>query len=125
MSPKGTRSRVCKNKKTSLTARNCDLVSALSRLKGQQRKAIIQTASKDLIETLGEIALNTLKGNLKLKPLVLRELFKHRSNLRKIGDKKVNWRVKRKLLLKQKGSGFFSILLPIVASLFGSLISKK
>ena len=79
----------------------------------QLHKGAFQYGPSDLIKALSEIVLNTLKGVIPLTPRQKRYLSRYKKQLRRLvkGSTPANFR--RKFFL-QKGSGIFSILLPIL-----------
>jgi hypothetical protein len=87
------------------------------------RKKILSSMHNDcLYLALNEIALNTVKGNLKLKSQQKKKLYKHRNLIKKLSTK-TNNRVKRRKLVTQSG-GFLPILIPALASILTTLITN-
>jgi hypothetical protein len=82
------------------------------------RKQMIQTASKDVIDTICECCLNVLKGTIPLSPHQKKCLAKHRHVLRQMVQKKIPIRQKKKLLVQRGG---ILPLLPILAPLLGTI----
>jgi hypothetical protein len=77
----------------------------------------------DIIKLLTEIAHNTLQGNIPLNTLQLKRLRKYKQMLRTLSNRAVSLREKRDLVVRQRG-GFLPILLPIIASAVGGLVSQ-
>lgn len=88
----------------------------------KKRKLLVEWAGPSAIHLLSEIALNTLKGNIKLTPSLFKKIKKSRIVLRKLSNKKIPSSTKKNLIVQQ-GGGFLSILLPAVLSAIPSLIS--
>ena len=68
--------------------RNLSLLKQLLHSSPSQRRVIIKSASKDLILTLCEIAVNILKGKVPLNPMQFQKLKKKRAGIRLFADKK-------------------------------------
>jgi hypothetical protein len=60
------------------TARNLEFLKSISKCNKLSRKESLTSCSNDNIKAISEIALNTLKGNLKLTPLQIRQLKKQK-----------------------------------------------
>jgi hypothetical protein len=86
------------------------------------RKGIIINADKELIYTLCECILNLLNGNINISDEKFNQLKSYKHSFRKILDKKLNLKSKKKLII-QKG-GFLEILLPAVISGLSAIISS-
>jgi hypothetical protein len=104
------------------TSRNAKFLKDLATAHHQKRKKIINSCSDDNINALSEIAYNTLRGNLKLTPLQLKKLKKHRVQVRKLAQKSLSAIRKRKLLHQQ--GGFLPFLLTPFLSALGSIAGK-
>ena len=96
----------------------------LSRSSSKRRKLLLKQATKDELASVFEICLNILKGNLNIgnkNSKTYKTFHRQRALLRKLGDKKVPFNTKRKLVV-QKG-GFIgtlaSIAIPLIAGLLG------
>lgn len=90
----------------------------------KQRQGIIHGASKELITCLCEGALNTLNGNIPLKPYQKTKLSKHRKQLRTLANRRGSLQSKRNVLL-QKGGSKLAALLPPLLGILGSIIFKS
>ena len=66
-----------------------------------QRKALIDTITKDQLRALTEITINLLQGILSLSPVHKSKLRKHRKLIRLIGDKSISLKTKKKSLCRQ------------------------
>lgn len=102
--------------------RNLDFLRILSKAKPQQRKLILQSATKDLIYCICEIIDNILHGTVKLSKQRQKKLQQYRNLLRYIADKKVSVSKKKKALI-QKGGGFLPALIIPILALAGSLLA--
>lgn len=82
-------------------------------------KAVLKTASPDLIQTLCECCHNVLKGNVRLNQRQKNQLRRHKLNLRALVAKKTSLKKRRQIL--QTG-GFIGLLLkPVLGALKGLL----
>jgi hypothetical protein len=104
------------------TARNLEFLKSISKCNELSRKQSLTSCSNDSIKAISEIALNTLKGNLKLTPLQIRQLKKHKKNVRQLAKKKLSVKEKRKLLIQQ--GGFLPFLIVPFLSALGSFAGK-
>ena len=99
----------------------------VARLPDKSRKLILNDLGGDqtAYDALHEMAYNTIKGNVKLKKSHKRKLKRHDKVLKKFCCLKNKKSLKkRKQLLIQSG-GFLPILIPAVASLLTSILSKN
>ena len=103
--------------------RNWDWLKVIKQATPTQRKAILATASDDLILAICEIADNVLDGPIKLSPKQKSSLNKYKNALRDTADKKVS-KTKKKNILIQKG-GFLPIVLGPALSLIASFIGEE
>jgi len=84
-------------------------LSVLTKSKPPMRKQLIQTAPKEIIDTVCECCLNVLKGTVPLSKIQKQKLGKHRNVLRQMVKKKIPLQQKKKMLV-QRG-GFLPMLL--------------
>ena len=101
--------------------RNLALLKMLATASPQQRKAILCSASDDLVAAISEIALNTLKGNVPISERQFRLLKKKRQLIKRLSNKRASI-VSKKKLVKQSG-GFIGSLLGIAIPLITSLLT--
>ena len=94
-----------------------DMLSVLSKAPPPMRKQMIQTASKDVIDTVCECCLNVLKGTIPLSPHQKKCLAKHRHVLRQMVQKKIPIRQKKKMLVQRGGIP----ILPLLVLLLGTI----
>lgn len=96
-----------------------EMLRFLSGAKPPVVKAVLKTASTNLIRTLCECCHNVLKGNVPLSKGQKRRLNRYRNSLRTITRKKLSGK-RRKQILQQ--GGFIGALLgPIIKVLGGVL----
>lgn len=92
------------------------------------RKAIITHSTPDLIEALGEISFNYLKGNINCTKAQYRGLKSYKKCLRSIvkgcqkkrckREKLKNYRTKERRVLSRQKGGFWQVLLaPVITEL--------
>jgi len=107
---------------------NISYIDVLARAKPVQRRAILQTADKDLILCLCECALNVLNGNVPLKTHEVDKLDKYKGQFRKLAAQKTP-NAKRRKLLVQKGGFLPALLMPILGIagqlLVDSIVNRK
>ena len=100
---------------------NLDMLRVLQKVPAKQRKALLSSATSDLVLCIAEIVDNVLCGNVKITNKQCTQLKKYKKVLCDLANKKISVSAKRKLLT-QKG-GFLSALLGpaigIISSLFG------
>ncbi len=102
-------------------AKHWDMLSVLSKAPSPMRKQMIQTASKDVIDTVCECCLNVLKGTIPLSKHQKECLAKHRHVLHQMVQKKIPIRQKKKMLV-QRG-GFIQLLPMVLTPLFKAAIA--
>jgi|GEM_PF-7030264 len=102
--------------------RNKGFLNRVHKCKNKERKTLIKNASRDNIDALSEIALNTLLGNVPLKTEEKQKLKRHRDKIRKLAHRKTSTK-KKKILLVQQG-GFLPLLLTPILSALGGLAAK-
>src|SRR5215469_3099291 len=92
--------------------------------KPQARRALLESASDDLIKAIVECAINTLNGNLKLTKNEKTRLKKFKNRLRALVSPKISFKSKRKLLV-QKGGFIVPLLTSILSGVIGALINNN
>jgi len=90
--------------------------------KPQTRRALLASASVDLIKAIVECAINTLNGNHKLTKDEKTKLQKYRNRLRALVKPKISFKSKRKLLI-QKGEFIVPLLTNVLSGVIGALIN--
>jgi len=101
--------------------RNRTFLQEVSRSKAFRRKKLIKKASKDNIDALSEVALNTLLGNVPLSDHHKHKLRRHRFSIRSLAKK--GSLKKKKEFLTQKG-GFLPLLITPVLSILGGIAAN-
>lgn len=89
----------------------------------KRQKSLIQSASKDQVDCLCEVALNVIKKNIPVHPSTKHVLCNHKKALCTIADKKVS-HSKRKKLLVQKGGAILPLILSTVLPLLAQSLFK-
>lgn len=101
--------------------RNAPLFRALYHATPQKRKDILAHCSPDFLKALCEIALNILKGNVKISPSQHKKLQRQKKIIRLLADKRTGLK-RKQLALKNQTGGFILPLLSVVAPLIGELV---
>ena len=78
--------------------KNVSTLKLLHKAKSSLRKAILTKASSELIRCICDCALNVLHRNIAITLHCKRKLSRHKTNSRKLTDKKVFQNTKRKIL---------------------------
>lgn len=68
-----------------------------------QRKALLDTATKEQLLALTEVTYNLLHGSLTLKGIHKKQLQRHKKFVRLLGNPRVGVRLKQKALCRQGG----------------------
>ena len=92
--------------------------------KPQARRALLTSATDELIKSLVECAINTLNGNHKLTNDEKGKLSKYKNRLRTFVNPKISFKNKRKFLI-QKGGFIVPLLTSILSGVIGTLISNN
>ena len=96
-------------------------VITLKALKPGRRKVLLNMVSKDQVRSLEEVAVNIVKNTVSLSESDARVCRRWRKPLKLLALKR--YPVKEKKQLLQQG-GFFGALLPVIATVLGSLITN-
>ena len=96
------------------------LLKALAHSTPLQRKALLKTANKGLIDAVCECIVNIVRGNIKLSASDKRTLSKHKHKLRKLSDRRTDYRTRKKIL-NQRGGFFLPLLMKLVVPAIGAL----
>lgn len=78
-----------------------------------RRRSLLQSAKKDQIDCICEVALNVLKKNVPVSSSVRDQLSKHRKYITKIAVEKGAAKSKKRVLV-QRGGAFLPLLLSTV-----------
>lgn len=99
------------------------LLYSLYKAEPKLRSAIIKNSTPNLIKTLSEISLNTLKGNIEHTPEIRKKLKKYKKKIRCLACSKQSTSSKRRILV-QKG-GFLPLLIgSVLSGIIGELLQK-
>lgn len=101
--------------------RNMPLLKALCNAKPSKRKDILKNCSTDFLQSLCELSLNLLKGNIPLSGAQYKKLKKQKNIFKLLASKKTNLKTKFTALRKQSG-GFLLPLLGAVIPILGQLL---
>lgn len=101
--------------------RNIKLLHTICSCKKNTRNSVIQSANRDFINTICELADNLLQDKIPLSEEDYANLYKYRTVLRKLVQKS-DLTSKKKLII-QKG-GFLEFLIPAAVTAIGELISN-
>lgn len=102
--------------------RNFDLLKWLCHCKPQAMKSVVRHVDRDVLDTICEVCLNILKGNVPMSAEQKKRLSKHKQTVRRLASSsRSSDKVKRALV--QKG-GFLGALLPALIGGLGSLLFK-
>ena len=93
----------------------------VSQSRAPRRRILIRKASKDNIDALSEVALNTLLGNVPLSNKHKQKLKRHKFSIRNLA-KKLSLKKKKEFLV-QKG-GFLPLLITPALSILGGLAAN-
>ena len=100
-----------------------DLLRVLDHCQPKIRNAILRNCENNLIHIICNCVYNVVKGNIPgLTQEKVNKLAHHKTSHIKL-TQKVPIKDKRKVFV-QKGGGFLSFLLPLVASLIAKAVSK-
>ena len=103
-------------------AKHGDVLSVLSKASPPMRKQMIDSASKEVIDTVCECCLNVLKGTIPLSTHQKKCLGKHRHLLRQLVQKKIPVRQKKKMLVQRGGFILPMLLGPVLKGIAGTML---
>lgn len=106
--------------------RNFALLKTLTTSSPKIRKVILQECSPDFIQSVCEICMNLLKGNIPVTQCQHKKLKRHREKIRQMANRRERVSKKRKLIT-QRGGFLLPLLtsvLPMVADLAIGAIRK-
>lgn len=102
---------------------NLNILKLLTRVKPSVQRSIVHASDEGLICSICEAADNALKGNVILTARQKRKLARHRNILRSLSKRGETWRKKKKIIV-QKGGFLLPLLIPVISTLVGALLSK-
>lgn len=97
--------------------RNIHFLHVLAKCSKQQRKALFEHCDKDLILTKSEIAINVLKGIVKLSSAQKAKLHRFKKHLRNLAERQIPIRHKKRYLVQTGGSLLLALLPPVISFL--------
>jgi hypothetical protein len=96
----------------------------LNDTKPQARRALLTSASDELIKVIVECTINTLKGNHKLSTEEKHKVRKYKSKLRALVNPNISFKSTRKLLI-QRGGFRVPLLNSILSGIIGDLVNNN
>jgi hypothetical protein len=96
----------------------------LEDVKPQARRALLASASDELIKVVVECAINTLNGNNKLSKEEKSKPSKYKSRLGALVNPKINFKSKRKHLI-QRGGFIDPLITSILSGVIGALMNNN
>ena len=114
-----------------IVRKNKDFLALLCKTKsGEQRQALLDTATPSQVRALSEIVLNLYCNRIHL-PRKKKQLKAHEFELSRIAAVNRPFGRKRKILaethksevVNQEGEGLFSVLIPLLATVIGSAVA--
>lgn len=103
--------------------RNLPLLRVLLHASPVQRRLILQTASKELILSVCEVAFNILRGVIPLSTPQYKRLARQKTAIKLVADKKIGV-LRKKQVINQKG-GFLGPLLSIAVPFLTELLMRR
>ena len=79
-------------------------MTIINKLPKRHRQRILETVTKDVVETFSECARNIILGNVPLSPNQFRYMKQHRKDIEQLGRKSASLKKKREILLKGEGA---------------------
>jgi len=98
------------------------MLLALSSARPKVRTLILKCLDRGTIRVLAQLAANIMYGNIPLDKRQVRHFRRFKSLVKLLSYKYANTEQKREALLQQ--GGFLPLLLPIISSIAGALVSK-
>ena len=104
--------------------RNQPNLNSLRRMNREARKSYLKRCNQEFIDCLCECSKNLLKGNVPVSTAQFKKLKPYKKVLRKLSNNKVSCEHRRKLLVRQTGSGFLPALIGPLIALAASLFAN-
>ena len=105
--------------------KNNEFLKYFSKLPQKNKIHLIPTLNRDQLNTISEICKNLKKKNLTTCTKIIRKVKPSQMEIKAIALKKTPLYKKKKILQSRSGGAILSLLLPLAASLIGSLITKR
>ena len=100
--------------------RNASTLKLLRGTKKSFQKAVLEKSKDDLVKCICDLSFNVLKGTAPISKQDKKRLSRHKSSLRKLIDRKLSLKNKRKVI---QSGGFLLALLTATISILGCLFS--
>ena len=104
--------------------KNNDFLKYFSKLPQRNKIHLIPTLNRNQLNTILEICKNFISKNLTTCPKIIRQLKPSKKEIKSISVKTTLYK-KKNILQSRSGGAILSVLIPLAASLIGSLISRK
>ena len=101
-----------------------DFLSLLLTSKRRRRNSLLDTATREEVNSVVELIYNILRGAFDLTTKEQAKLYKHKAYLRALIKKKIS-ASKKKEILKQRGGSLFPLLVPLLSGLVGGLFRAQ
>ena len=103
---------------------NNEFLNFFSKLPLKSKRHLIPTLNRGQINTISEICKNFLSKNLTKCPRIIRKVKSAKREIKAVSLKSVPLYRKKQILQSRSGGAILSVLLPLAATLIGSLIRK-
>ena len=105
--------------------KNNDFLKYFSKLPQRNKIHLIPTLNRNQLNNISEICKNFLSKNLTTCPKIIRKVKPSKKEIKSISLKTTPLYEKKKILQSRSVGAILSVLIPLAASLIGSLISRK
>ena len=106
--------------------KNNEFLKYFSKLPQRNKIHLIPTLNRNQLNTISEICKNFLSKNLTTCPKIIRKVKpSKKKEIKSVSLKTTPLYKKKKILQSRSGGAILSVLIPLAASLIGSLISRK
>ena len=105
--------------------KNNEFLKYFSKLPQRNKIQLIPTLNRNQLNTISEICKNFLSKNLTTCPKIIRKVKPSKKEIKSVSLKTTPLYKKKKILQSRSGGAILSVLIPLAASLIGSLISRK
>ena len=106
--------------------KNSEFLKYFSKLPQRNKIQLIPALNRNQLNTISEICKNFLSKNLATCPKIIRKVKPSKKEIKSVSLKKKTPLYKKKKILQSRSGGvILSVLIPLAASLIGSLISRK
>ena len=94
-------------------------------LPSKSKRHLIPALNRGQVNTISEICKNFLNHTLTSDPKIIKKVKPAKKEINVVSLKKTPLYKKKKILQSRKGGAILSVLLPLAASLFTSLFTRK